>query len=167
MCFGFCTLINGNRLIWTALRFYQRRVDSGRPEPRARDLFASPIRHRRRSTHSSGGSVRGIFEGQVGGWYRVPSSWPVSRDFDLIKRWFEYRFHSMLVDLGEDRWSAMNSDIGMRSKYRYSGPKSYFRTLRGTDAEHTGNKGLDCHCKLRQSEIGHSSGEKGCPKKRG
>ena len=36
----------------------------------------------------------------------------------------------MLVDLGEDRWSAMNSDIGMRSKYRYSGPKSYFRTLR-------------------------------------
>jgi len=74
--------------------------------------------------------VRGIFEGQVGGWYRVPSSWPVSRDFDLIKRWFEYRFHSMLVDLCEDRWSAMNSDIGMRSKYRYSGPKSYFRTLR-------------------------------------
>ena len=74
--------------------------------------------------------MRGIFEGQVGGWYRVPSSWPVSRDFDLIKRWFEYRFHSMLVDLCEDRWSAMNSDIGMRSKYRYSGPKSYFRTLR-------------------------------------
>src|SRR5215471_6975248 len=40
-----------------------------------------------------------IFEAQLDGWYRVPSSWPVSRDFDMFKRWFEYRFHSMLVDL--------------------------------------------------------------------
>ena len=30
------------------------------------------------------------------------SSWPINRDFDLFKRWFEYRFHSMLVDLCED-----------------------------------------------------------------
>ena len=43
-----------------------------------------------------------IFEAQLGGWYRGPSSWPVNRDFDMFKRWFEYRFHSMLVDLCED-----------------------------------------------------------------
>jgi len=43
-----------------------------------------------------------IFEAQLDGWYRVPSSWPVNRDFDMFKRWFEYSFHSMLVDLGED-----------------------------------------------------------------
>jgi formylglycine-generating enzyme required for sulfatase activity len=32
--------------------------------------------------------------------------------------------------LAKIRWSATNSDIGVRSKYRYSGPKSYFWTLR-------------------------------------
>ena len=30
-----------------------------------------------------------IFEAQFDGWYRVPSSWPVNRDFNLFKRWFE------------------------------------------------------------------------------
>ena len=39
---------------------------------------------------------------QLDGWYRVPSSWPVNRDFDTFQLWFEYRFHSMLVDLCED-----------------------------------------------------------------
>ena len=43
-----------------------------------------------------------IFEEQLDSWYRVPSSWPVNQDFDTFKRWFEYRFHSMLVDLCED-----------------------------------------------------------------
>jgi hypothetical protein len=43
-----------------------------------------------------------IFEEQLDGWLRIPSSWPVSRDFGTFKRWFEYRFHSMLVDLCED-----------------------------------------------------------------
>jgi hypothetical protein len=43
-----------------------------------------------------------IFEEQLDGWYRVPSSWPINRDFDLFKRWFEYRLHSMLVDLCKD-----------------------------------------------------------------
>ena len=43
-----------------------------------------------------------IFEEQLDGWYRVPSSWPINRDFDLFKRSFEYRFHSILVDLSED-----------------------------------------------------------------
>jgi hypothetical protein len=43
-----------------------------------------------------------IFEEQLNGWYRVPSVWPVERDFDTFNRWFEYHFHSILVDLGED-----------------------------------------------------------------
>jgi hypothetical protein len=43
-----------------------------------------------------------IFEAQLDGWYRVPSSWPVNRDFDMFQLWFECRFHSMLVDLCED-----------------------------------------------------------------
>src|SRR5262249_18518686 len=54
------------------------------------------------STQSSEEMCGEIFEAQLDGWYRVPSSWPVSRDFDMFKRWFEYSFHSMLVDLGED-----------------------------------------------------------------
>ena len=33
-----------------------------------------------------------IFEEQLDGWYRVPSAWPVDRDFDTVIRWFEYRF---------------------------------------------------------------------------
>jgi hypothetical protein len=43
-----------------------------------------------------------IFEEQLDGWYRVPSTWPVDRTFDSFNRWFEYRFHSMLVDLCDE-----------------------------------------------------------------
>src|SRR5215469_4058826 len=43
-----------------------------------------------------------IFEEQLVGWYRVPSSRPVNRNLDTFKCWFEYRFHSMLVDLCGD-----------------------------------------------------------------
>jgi hypothetical protein len=43
-----------------------------------------------------------IFEEQLDGWYRVPSAWPVRRDLETFVRWFEYRFHSMLVDLCND-----------------------------------------------------------------
>jgi hypothetical protein len=32
----------------------------------------------------------------------VPSAWPVDRTFDTFNRWFEYRFHSMLVDLCDE-----------------------------------------------------------------
>jgi hypothetical protein len=45
---------------------------------------------------------REIFEEQLDGWYRVPSAWPVDRTFDRFNRWFEYRFHSMLVDLCDE-----------------------------------------------------------------
>jgi hypothetical protein len=39
-----------------------------------------------------------IFEEQLDGWYRVPSVWPVDRGFDAFKLWFEYHFHSVLID---------------------------------------------------------------------
>jgi hypothetical protein len=45
---------------------------------------------------------REIFEEQLDGWYRVPSAWPIDRTFDSFNRWFEYRFHSMLVDLCDE-----------------------------------------------------------------
>ena len=32
----------------------------------------------------------------------VPSAWPVDRDFDIFIRRFEYRFHSEIIDLGDD-----------------------------------------------------------------
>ncbi len=43
-----------------------------------------------------------IFEEQLNGWYRVPSSWPSRRDLDAFDRWFEWSFHSMVVDLCDD-----------------------------------------------------------------
>ena len=42
---------------------------------------------------------REIFEEQLDGWYRVPSAWPPNRDFPVFKQWFEYHFHSVLLDL--------------------------------------------------------------------
>ena len=43
-----------------------------------------------------------IFEEQLDGWYRVPSSWPSRRDTDTFDRWFEWSFHSVVVDLCDD-----------------------------------------------------------------
>ena len=43
-----------------------------------------------------------IFEEQLNGWYRVPASWPSRRDLDAFDRWFEWSFHSMVVDLCDD-----------------------------------------------------------------
>jgi hypothetical protein len=40
-----------------------------------------------------------IFEEQLDGWYRVPSAWPVDRSFDTFTRWFEFSFHSVILDL--------------------------------------------------------------------
>jgi hypothetical protein len=44
-----------------------------------------------------------IFEDQLNGWYRLASAWPTDRSFENFNRWFEYDFHSMLVDLCENR----------------------------------------------------------------
>ena len=43
-----------------------------------------------------------IFEEQLNGWRRVPSSWPSRRDLDAFDRWFECSFHSVVVDLCDD-----------------------------------------------------------------
>jgi len=43
-----------------------------------------------------------IFEEQLDGWYRVPSAWPVDRTFDTFISWFEWSFHSVLIDLCDD-----------------------------------------------------------------
>jgi hypothetical protein len=43
-----------------------------------------------------------IFEEQLDGWYRVPSSWPKDRDFATFKRWFEWSYHSVIIDLCAD-----------------------------------------------------------------
>jgi hypothetical protein len=40
-----------------------------------------------------------IFEEQLESWYRVPSEWPVQRDFGTFSRWFDCFFHSLLFDL--------------------------------------------------------------------
>jgi hypothetical protein len=43
-----------------------------------------------------------IFEEQLDGWYRAPSSWPSRRDLDAFDRWFEWSSHSVVVDLCDD-----------------------------------------------------------------
>jgi hypothetical protein len=40
-----------------------------------------------------------IFEEQLDGWYRVPSTWPNQRDMETFERWFELSFHSIVIDL--------------------------------------------------------------------
>ena len=40
-----------------------------------------------------------IFEEQLEGWFRVPTAWPTDRTFKACKLWFEYHFHSVLIDL--------------------------------------------------------------------
>ena len=49
-----------------------------------------------------GERVRDIFEEQLDGWYRAPGSWPRKRDLPTFQRWFEFSFHSMIVDLCDD-----------------------------------------------------------------
>ena len=44
-----------------------------------------------------------ILEEQLDGWYRVPSSWPSHRDLGACNHWFAWSFHSMVVDLCDDR----------------------------------------------------------------
>jgi hypothetical protein len=40
-----------------------------------------------------------IFEEQLDGWYQERSDWPVDRDFGTFCLWFEYRAHTLLLDL--------------------------------------------------------------------
>lgn len=43
-----------------------------------------------------------IFEEQLDGWYRVPSSWPEDRSYEAFCQWFDYQHHSMLFDLCDE-----------------------------------------------------------------
>ena len=79
-------------------------------------LFLIDLSTRRVEIAGVAAQANGIWMGQVArnlsdnvdgfligdGWYRVPSAWPVRRDFDTFVRWFEYHFHTMLVDLCHD-----------------------------------------------------------------
>ena len=49
-----------------------------------------------------GESVGEIFEEHLDGWYRVPAVWPKNRDLPTFQRWFEFSFHSMIVDVCDD-----------------------------------------------------------------
>jgi hypothetical protein len=40
-----------------------------------------------------------IFEEQLDGWFRVTSAWPLDWSFATFVRWFEYSFHSVIVEL--------------------------------------------------------------------
>ena len=42
-----------------------------------------------------------IFEDQLDGWYRDQSRWPAERDFKSFCLWFEYRAHTLVLDLCE------------------------------------------------------------------
>ena len=41
-----------------------------------------------------------IFQNQLDGWYRVRETWPTNRSYEMFRRWFDYSFHSVLLDLG-------------------------------------------------------------------
>ena len=45
---------------------------------------------------------RAIFEEQLDGWYRVEELWPPDRSITVFREWFEYRFHSMPIDLANE-----------------------------------------------------------------
>jgi hypothetical protein len=40
-----------------------------------------------------------IFKSELESWYADPSTWPVDRDFRTFCRWFEYRTHTLVLDL--------------------------------------------------------------------
>ena len=43
-----------------------------------------------------------IFEEELDGWHRVPSSWPDRRDLEAFNHWFEWSYHSVVIDLGNE-----------------------------------------------------------------
>jgi hypothetical protein len=44
-----------------------------------------------------------IFEEQLNGWYRVPLVWPATRDLKVFLLWFDCSFHSMVIDVCDER----------------------------------------------------------------
>jgi hypothetical protein len=43
-----------------------------------------------------------IFEEKLAGWYEDASTWPRNRSYEVFCHWFDYRHHSMLVDLCDE-----------------------------------------------------------------
>jgi hypothetical protein len=43
-----------------------------------------------------------IFNDQLGGWYRDEASWPEDRSFKVFRGWFDFEYHSMLLDLCDE-----------------------------------------------------------------
>ena len=52
--------------------------------------------------HVLGELCEEIFVEQLTGWYTDAASWPTDRSFDVFCRWFDYRHHSMLIDLCDE-----------------------------------------------------------------
>ena len=46
-----------------------------------------------------------IFQYQLESWIRDESLWPEERDLRVFKKWFDFEFHSLIFDLGEDYWA--------------------------------------------------------------
>ena len=44
-----------------------------------------------------------IFEDQLDGWWRDRATWPTPQSLAVFRRWFDCQFHSMLLDLVEDK----------------------------------------------------------------
>ena len=44
-----------------------------------------------------------IFEEELDGLVSRSSAWPEERGLSTFERWFEFTFHSMVIDLGDDR----------------------------------------------------------------
>lgn len=43
-----------------------------------------------------------IFKAELDGWFRDESTWPKKRTYGMFREWFEYSYHSVLVDLAKD-----------------------------------------------------------------
>jgi len=39
---------------------------------------------------------------QLAGWFRAEETWPRDIGFDVFWRWFDFKHHSMLVDLCDE-----------------------------------------------------------------
>ena len=52
------------------------------------------------------------FEEHLDGWYRVPEVWHKNRDLRTFQLWFEFSFHSMIVDVCAMLWNTKNCECG-------------------------------------------------------
>jgi hypothetical protein len=43
-----------------------------------------------------------IFTQQLAGWFNDETTWPQDRALEVFRRWFDFQYHSMLVDLCDD-----------------------------------------------------------------